>query len=180
MFTFVTWAVLAAAQTITFSPQQAAKSNARLTLWAVDISAPGKNVVAASTVYAIAASHQVGHVDPVLAGVILQAKASHSPASVAVEILGAGSAATAVGTVIKDGGFLSQGTGAQVQNIASIVAAASAIVLPYVKQSQSLTPNSAIAAELLGSSLRLDSSGSASALFYSLPSKVAAFVEKLP
>jgi len=171
-----------AAQTITFSPQQPAtgKSAGRLTLWAVDVAAPGKTAVASAQIYAIAAAHQVGHVDATLANAILTARAARSPLAIAVKIMGAGSALTAAGSVIKNQGLVTNGIGAQIQNAALVAAGVSAIALPYLQKDQPVVPNPAIAAELLASELKLGAGGSGSALFYSLPSAVGAFVDKLP
>lgn len=166
-----------AAGTVTFSPQQ---SGSGLMLWAVDIQAPGRASIPAAQIYALAAAHGVGHVDANLANTILTTKASSSVLAIGVKILGAGSALAAVASVVKNGGVVSTTTASKIQNGAIVGAGVAAIALPYLEREQAATPNPVIAAQILTTELKLGASGLGSALFYSTPVNVGAFVEKLP
>jgi hypothetical protein len=163
------------AGTVTFSPQQVSGKSAKLTLWSVDAMEIGRVSVPAAQIYSLAAAHKVGHVDLSL----VTNMQAHSPWSIAVQVLGIGSGATSLGTMIKDGGFVSDGTAAKVQNVSGAVAVACAIALPYVQKAQAaFAPNPAITARILTGDLVLVN-GSGSALFYSLPSNVGPFTEVL-
>jgi hypothetical protein len=179
----ILWAAAAlslAAQTIAFSPQQVSAKGGQLTLWAVDVSAPGQASVPAAQIYAVAASHGVGHVDATLAQTILSTAAGRSPLAIGVKFLGAASALAAVATVVKNQGVVSSTTSSRIQNGAMVGAGVAAILLPYLQKEVPATPDPAIAAELLAGELKLGANGAGSALFYSLPSQVQAFMEKLP
>lgn len=162
--------------TATFSPQSSANN---LVIWNVDVYAPGKVSVPAAQIYAIAANHKIGHVSAINAEAILSTKAKSSAPAIITQILGGGSALTAVGSLIKSQGVPNPTTASQIALISGSVAGVCAIVLPYFqKAAPTGVPDPSVAASLLGDELKLGMNGSGSALFYSLNSGEA-FVEVL-
>jgi hypothetical protein len=163
------------AQTVSFSPQVSLGNT--LTWWEADVIGAKQDVPAAQ-IWAVAAAHQLGHIENSTAAQLVTAAAGKSLASKILRGCTDAAVGAAIGAYIKgQANFAANRVATEISVGATTVAGVCGLLLPTLQRDAATT---ALNPALMGTAIAIGASGSGSGLFWARASGLAPFTDKLP